>query len=93
MTIEILHKWQRFMLLGLIVTLPLTTIPKVFQIPGLGPSFSDYFFIIGFCLIIYEFVKYGFTIDKKIKKFLLYIFYGKLFVSYMVYILINLMNY
>lgn len=74
MTIEILHKWQRFMLLGLIVTLPLTTIPKVFQIPGLGPSFSDYFFIIGFCLIIYEFVKYGFTIDKKIKKFFIIYF-------------------
>ena len=74
MTIEILHKWQRFMLLGLIVTLPLTTIPKVFQIPGLGPSLSDYFFIIGFCLIIYEFIKYGFTIDKKIKKFFIIYF-------------------
>lgn len=74
MTIEILHKWQRFMLLGLIVTLPLTTIPKVFQIPGLGPSLSDYFFIIGSCLIIYEFIKYGFTIDKKIKKFFIIYF-------------------
>lgn len=69
MTIEILHKWQRFMLFGLIITLPLTTIPKAFQIPGLGPSLSDYFFIIGFCLIIYEFIKHKFTIDKKIKNF------------------------
>lgn len=69
MIIETLHKWQRFMLLGLIITLPLTTIPKAFQIPGLGSSLSDYFFIIGFCLIMYEFIKYKFIIDKKIKNF------------------------
>lgn len=69
MTIEILRKWQRIMLFGLIITLPLTTIPKAFQIPGLGPSLSDYFFILGLCLIIYEFIKCKFTIDKKIRNF------------------------
>ena len=58
MTIETLHKWQRIMLFGLIITLPLTTIPKAVQIPGLGSSLSDYFFVFGFLLIIYEFVKY-----------------------------------
>ena len=69
MTIEILHKWQRIMLFGLIITLPLTSIPKAFQIPGLGLSLSDYFFVVGLLLIIYEFVRYRFAIDKKIKYF------------------------
>lgn len=83
MTIETLYKWQRFMLFGLIITLPLTTIPKAFQIPGLGPSLSDYFFIIGFCLIIYEFIKHKFIIDKKIKNF---------FIIYVLWQIICLIN-
>lgn len=69
MTIETLHKWQRIMLFGLIITLPLTTIPKAVQIPGMGASLSDYFFVAGLLLIVYEFIKYGFVIDKKIKYF------------------------
>ena len=69
MTIETLHKWQRIMLFGLIITLPLTTIPKVAQIPGLGSSLSDYFFVAGLVFIVYEFIKYKFVIDKKIKYF------------------------
>ena len=69
MTIETLHKWQRIMLFGLIITLPLTTIPKAFQIPGLGSSLSDYFFVVGLLLIVYEFIRYRFVIDKKIKYF------------------------
>ena len=69
MTSETLHKWQRIMLFVLIITLPLTTIPKAVQIPGLGSSLSDYFFVVGFLLIMYEFVKYKFVIDKRIKYF------------------------
>lgn len=58
MTSETLHKWQRIMLFVLIITLPLTTIPKAVQIPGLGSSLSDYFFVAGLLLIVYEFIKY-----------------------------------
>lgn len=68
MTIETLHKWQRIMLFGLIITLPLTSIPKAFRILGVS-SLSDYFFIIGLFLLIYEFIRYKFIIDRKIKCF------------------------
>ena len=83
MTVETLHKWQRIMLMGLIITLPLTTIPQKIAIPGLGSSLSDYFFIFGLGLIIYEFIKYKFKIDKKIKCF---------FIIYILWQIICLLN-
>lgn len=69
MSLSSLHKWQRVMLFGLILALPLGTLPKAFSIPGLGQSLYNYFLTIGLMLVAYEYVKYGFTIEKKVKIF------------------------
>lgn len=65
MSVELLHKLQRYLLFALIVSLPLNSIPKRFSIPGLGSNLSEYFFILGLGLLIYEYFKYRFEIDRK----------------------------
>ena len=67
MNIERLHCFQRLALFFLILFLPLNSIPKRFAIPGIGGDLSNYFFILGMGLLIYEYFKFGFTINRKVK--------------------------
>lgn len=69
MNIERLHCFQRLALFFLILFLPLNSIPKRFAIPGIGGDLSNYFFILGMGLLIYEYFKFGFTINRKVKFF------------------------
>ena len=69
MSIELICKLQKLTLTCLIISLPLNSIPKRFAIPGIGGDLSNYFFIIGMLLLIYEYFKFGFEINKKVRLF------------------------
>ena len=69
MSFETLQKLQKLALFCLILFLPLNSIPKRFAIPGIGGDLSNYFFILGMVLLVYEYFKFGFSVNKKVKYF------------------------
>lgn len=69
MSFEVLQKLQKLALFCLILFLPLNSIPKRFAIPGIGGDLSNYFFILGMVLLVYEYFKFGFSVNKKVKYF------------------------
>ena len=69
MSIELIRKLQKLTLTFLIISLPLNSITKRFAIPGIGGDLSNYFFIIGMLWLIYEYFKFGFEINKKVRLF------------------------
>ncbi len=69
MSLELLRKLQKLALFFLILFLPLNSIPKRFAIPGIGGDLSNYFFILGMVLLAYEYFRFGFSINKKVRYF------------------------
>ena len=69
MSIETLRRLQKISLFCLILFLPLNSIPKRFAIPGIGGDLSNYFFILGIVLLVYEYFRFGFSINKKVRYF------------------------
>ena len=69
MSIEALHKLQKNILLFIIIFLPFSSIPERFSIPGLGSNLSIYWLLVGIALLLYEYIKYNFAIEKYWKVF------------------------
>lgn len=69
MSFELLKKLQKIMLFMIIICLPLNNLPKVFTLPGLGGTFSNYFAFAAILLLVYEYFKFRFEINKNVIKF------------------------
>lgn len=70
MELEKIHKLERVMLFLMIVALPINCLPQKNSITLFGQNLTDYFFYIGFALLVYEFIKYRFYIPKRAIYFL-----------------------
>lgn len=69
MSFELLKKLQKIMLFMTIICLPLNSLPKAFTLPGVGSIFSNYFLFAAILLLVYEYFKFRFEINKKVIKF------------------------
>ena len=65
-----IHKLERAVLFLMIIALPINCMPKRFSVFLFGQNLTDYFFLIGFALIIYEFIKDKFFVPKRLIQFL-----------------------
>lgn len=69
MSFELLKKLQKIMLFMTIICLPLNSLPKAFTLPGVGSILSNYFLFAAILLLVYEYFKFRFEINKKVIKF------------------------
>ena len=69
MSFELLKKLQKIMLFMIIICLPLNNLPKAFTLPGLGGTLSNYFVLAAILLLLYEYFKFKFDVNKKVIKF------------------------
>lgn len=69
MGFELLKKLQKIMLFMIIICVPLNNLPKAFTLPGLGGTLSNYFVLVAILMLLYEYLKFGFEINKKVIKF------------------------
>lgn len=69
MSFEGLRKLQRIVMMMMIIALPLHAIPKRFAIPSIGGDLASYFMLLGVALLVYEYFKYGFKIERNVKIF------------------------
>lgn len=73
MSIDLLHRFEKFALFFVILFLPITGLPKRFSIPFLGSNLSMYFLFIGMLLVVYEYTKQRTIVRKSfIKYFCIY---------------------
>lgn len=75
MSYAMLRTIQRYVLFAIILALPLTGIPQRYSIPGMGRNLAYYLAYIGIALLIYEYLKYKFEINKRALTFI-YLFIG-----------------
>lgn len=68
-----LENWQYIMLTLLIITLPIISLPKAYQIIGIGGKLYIYPLIAGLILFIIEKIKFRTKLNTKISKYLLLI--------------------
>ena len=69
MSFELLKKLQKIMLFMTIICLPLNSLPEAFTLPGVGSILSNYFLFAAILLLVYEYFKFRFEINKKVIKF------------------------
>ena len=69
MSFELLKKLQKIMLFMAIICLPLNNLPKAFTLAGVGSILSNYFLFAAILLLVYEYFKFRFEINKKVIKF------------------------
>lgn len=69
MSFESLRKLQKIMLFMIIICLPLNNIPKTVALPGLGGNLSNYFVLAAILLLLYEYFKFKFEVNRKVIKF------------------------
>lgn len=69
MSFELLKKLQKIMLFMIIICLPLNNLPKAFALPGVGGKLSNYFVLAAILLLVYEYFKFWFEINRKVIKF------------------------
>lgn len=69
MSFELLKKLQKIILFMTIICLPLNSLPKAFTLPGVGSILSNYFLFAAILLLVYEYFKFRFEINKKVIKF------------------------
>lgn len=69
MSFKLLKKLQKIMLFMIIICLPLNNLPKAFTLPGLGGTLSNYFVLAAILLILYEYFKFRFKVNRKVIKF------------------------
>ena len=60
---------QKIMLFMIIICLPLNNIPKTVALPGLGGNLSNYFVLAAILLLLYEYFKFKFEVNRKVIKF------------------------
>lgn len=70
MNIETLHNLERKLLQLLIIVLPLNGIPKSVSIPGLAGDLVNYVYCLMIIVLGYEFLRYRFSINRKVLLFL-----------------------
>ena len=69
MSFKLLKKLQKIILFMTIICLPLNSLPKAFTLPGVGSILSNYFLFAAILLLVYEYFKFRFEINKKVIKF------------------------
>ena len=69
MSFELLKKLQKIMLFMIIICLPLNNLPEDFSLPSLGNTLSNYFVFISIFLLIYEYFKFKFEVNRKVIMF------------------------
>ena len=70
MELEKIHELERVLLFLMIIALPINCLPIKYSITLFGQNLTDYFFYIGFALLVYEFVKFKFIIPKRMTYFI-----------------------
>lgn len=71
MTVNIMHKLEKLALLLSVFFLPITGLPKQFILPFISANLSVTFAVVGILLLIVEYYRFGFSVPKKAKYFIL----------------------
>lgn len=97
MSIELLHRIEKWILFLLIICLPITGLPLRYAVSGLGKTLSNYFLILGILVIVYEYIKFKYSICRNIIRYffvylgwqILCLVLGLYFYEYNEYLTIN----
>lgn len=70
-----IYKIYRCLIFSFIILLPFYVLPERYALPFLGGNLAMIPIVVSFAFLIYEYLKYGFVIETKIKCFI-YIYFG-----------------
>ena len=74
MTLEKLRKFQRFIFMGYILTMPFIWVSEKLAIPMMGNTWPVYFYLLAMGTLVYEYFKFGFEVPRKVTWYLVAIF-------------------